>query len=63
MSGKTFHIFKTSSFPEDFPDVGGEDGGKFTDGGSSAWPDYRVSGIKLCIFLYYMIFWGGDFTG
>jgi len=63
MSGKTFHIFKISSFPEDFPDVGGEDGGKFTDGGSSAWPDYRVSGIKLCIFLYYMIFWGGDFTG
>lgn len=63
MSGKTFHIFKISSFPKDFPDMGGEDGEKFTDGGSSAWPDYRVSGIKLCSFLNYMIFWGEDFPG
>ena len=43
--------------------MGGEDGEKFTDGRSSAWPDYRVSGIKLCSFLNYMIFWGEDFTG
>lgn len=63
MSGKIFHILKISSFPEDFPDMGGEDRGKSTDGGSSAWPDYRVSGINLCSFLYYVIFWGEDFTG
>lgn len=63
MSGKTLRIFKISSFPEDFPDMGGEDEGKSTDGGSSAWPDYRVSGINLCSFLYYVIFWGEDFTG
>lgn len=43
--------------------MGGEDGEKFTDGGSSTWPDYRVSGIKLCSFLNYMIFGGEDFIG